>query len=147
MQAEVLPLADVTKVIQAAIAPVFLITGVSGMLSVLTNRLGRVIDRARTLEAELPHMPIDRQAATHDRLLTLSRRAKLIYWATTLCTTCALLVCAVIAVLFVGSKLGLHVATTVAVLFVSAMVSFFCGLLCFLREIFIATVSLRIGLR
>ena len=41
---------DIAHVIQAAIAPVFLLSGVAAMLGVLTNRLTRIVDRARALE-------------------------------------------------------------------------------------------------
>jgi len=43
----------IAHVIQLAIAPVFLISGVATLLSVLANRLGRIVDRARVLEAKL----------------------------------------------------------------------------------------------
>ena len=44
----------VAHVIQMAVAPVFLLTGVGAILTVLTNRLARIIDRARILEERLP---------------------------------------------------------------------------------------------
>jgi len=74
-----------------------------------------------------------------------SRRAKLIDFAITLCTTTALLVCTVIAALFVNAFLGFDTSVSVALLFIAAMSAFFLGLVWFLREIYVATVSLRIG--
>ena len=44
---------DIAHVIQIAIAPVFLLAGIGAFLNVMTNRLGRVVDRWRSLEAEL----------------------------------------------------------------------------------------------
>jgi Protein of unknown function (DUF2721) len=135
----------VAHAIQLAVAPVFLLSGIGAILAVMTNRLGRVIDRGRVLE--------DRLGAASPKLVTtlradlaiLSRRAKLISRAITLCTTTALLVCTVIAVLFLSAFLRFDAAIPVALLFVLAMASFFLGLLTFLREIYLATVSLRIG--
>jgi hypothetical protein len=135
----------VAHAIQLAVAPVFLLSGIGAILAVMTNRLGRVIDRGRVLE--------DRLGAASPKLVTtlradlaiLSRRAKLISRAITLCTTTALLVCTVIAVLFLSAFLRFDAAIPVALLFVLAMASFFLGLLTFLREIYVATVSLRIG--
>ena len=135
----------VAHAIQLAVAPVFLLSGIGAILAVMTNRLGRVIDRGRVLE--------DRLGAASPKLVTtlpadlaiLSRRAKLISRAITLCTTTALLVCTVIAVLFLSAFLRFDAAIPVALLFVAAMASFFLGLLTFLREIYLATVSLRIG--
>ena len=77
----------------------------------------------------------------------LSRRAKLIGRAITLCTTTALLVCTVIAVLFLSASLRFDTPISVALLFIAAMLCFFLDLLWFLREICLATMNLRIGPR
>jgi hypothetical protein len=136
--------AAVAHVISLAVAPVFLLSGIGAMLAVMTQRLARVIDRARVLEMRLEANP-GQAAVLHKQLATLSRRAKLVGRAITLCTTTALLVCAVIAILFLGASMGFDASTPVAILFVVAMLSFFIGLLIFLREILVATASLRIG--
>jgi hypothetical protein len=136
--------AAVAHVISLAVAPVFLLSGIGAMLAVMTQRLARVIDRARTLETRLEMHP-DQATALRKQLATLSRRAKLVGRAITLCTVTALLVCAVIAILFLGASLGFDASTPVAILFVLAMLAFFSGLLIFLREILVATASLRIG--
>ena len=137
----------VAHVIQLAVAPVFLLTGIGAMLSVMTSRLARVVDRARTLEREVPPGGTGAESEVISELSTLSRRAKLIGRSITLCTITALLICAVIAVLFLGAFLQVDTATTVALLFIAAMVAFFLGLLMFLREILLATATLRIGLQ
>jgi len=122
----------VAHVIQLAVAPVFLLTGIGAMLSVMTSRLARVVDRARTLEREVPPGGTGAESEVISELSTLSRRAKLIGRSITLCTITALLICAVIAVLFLGAFLQLDTATTVALLFIAAMVAFFAGLALFL---------------
>jgi uncharacterized protein DUF2721 len=137
-------LTAMAHVIQLSVAPVFLLSAIGAMLSVMASRLARVIDRARALEAEAETRP-SHAAPIHDRLATLSRRAKLVSRAITLCTITALLVCSVIVVLFLGAFLGFDTSFTVALLFVAAMIAFFLGLVFFLREVFVATASLRIG--
>lgn len=134
----------IAHVIQLAVAPVFLLSGIGAMLAVMTNRLARVVDRARTLESRLHGDPPDSKAI-HAELHTLSRRAKLVGRSITLCTVTALLVCAVIAVLFLGAFLDFDASISVALIFIAAMGAFFIGLLFFLREILLATASLRIG--
>ena len=136
--------AAVAHVISLAVAPVFLLSGIGAMLAVMTQRLARVIDRARRLEARLEQNPEEEQQLRKD-FRTLSHRAKLVGRAITLCTVTALLVCAVIAILFLGATMGFDASFPVAILFVVAMLSFFIGLLIFLREIMVATASLRIG--
>ena len=135
---------EVAHVIQLAVAPVFLLSGIGAMLAVMTNRLARVIDRARVLEALAVSRPEDADNS-RDELAMLFRRAKLASRAITFCTITALLVCAVIAILFLGAFFGYDVSVAIALLFVAAMATFFTGLLLFLLEILIATSNLRIG--
>jgi hypothetical protein len=135
----------VAHVIQLAVAPVFLLSGIGAILAVMTSRLGRIIDRARVLEERLDRAAPELLAALRADLTILSRRAKLISAAITLCTTTALLICTVIAVLFLSASLHFNATIPVTILFVAAMAIFFLGLVWFLREIYLATISLRIG--
>ncbi|HWI41192.1 MAG TPA: DUF2721 domain-containing protein [Verrucomicrobiae bacterium] len=135
---------DIAHIIQLSVAPVFLLTGVGTILNVMTNRLGRIIDRARRLEERLEGGHPDEEDIRRN-LDTLSLRAKLIGRAITLCTATALLVCMVIAVLFLGDFLNIEIPIVVAGLFILAMLLLVFGLVWFLREIFLATARLRIG--
>ena len=131
---------SVAHVIQLAVAPVFLLDGVGSLLGVLTSRLARVIDRFHALEqslvAESSPESMERAQATK---VSLARRARLIHWAITLCTVCDLLVCLVIAALFVGAELQVALPSTIAGLFIAAMLALIAGLVCFLREIALST--------
>lgn len=135
----------IAHVIQLSVAPVFLLSGVGAMLGVLTNRLVRIIDRARFLEGRLPTTNENERSEMHNHLALLSQRARLVNWAISLCTTCALLVCIVIVVLFLETFMSLHMPGLIALLFIAAMLVFIAGLLSFLREVYLATASLRIG--
>jgi hypothetical protein len=130
----------VAHVIQQAVAPVFLLTGVGAILSVLTNRLARVVDRFRSLNDSSE----DVRTAHKMEIETLSRRARLIHWAISLCTICALFICIVIAALFVGSEMGIDPSGTISILFIAAMLALISGLLCFLREIALATGKIEV---
>jgi len=142
---EISGIGSIAHVIQLSVAPVFLLTAICTLLTVTTNRLSRIIDRARHLEVKLENAPSARQAEIHTHLLTLSNRAKLINRAITLATAAALLVCTVIAILFLGDFLGFNITFPVAFLFILAMLLLVVALLSFLREIFVATANLRIG--
>ena len=126
----------VVHVIQLAVAPVFLLTGIGAILGVLVNRLGRVVDRFRALEKH--------DVAADAEMGILERRARLIHWAISLCTLGALLICIVIATLFVGASLGVDVSAVIAGLFILAMATLILGLLCFLREIYLATGGIHV---
>lgn len=130
----------VAHVIQQAVAPVFLLTGIGSILAVLTNRLGRAVDRFRRLN-ELEQIE---SAKYQDEMQTLSRRARWIHWAISLCTVSALCICLSIAAMFVGVEIGIDPSGTVSMLFVVAMMALITGLLCFLREITLATGVIEI---
>ena len=140
-------ISPIAHVIQWSVAPVFLLSGIGAILAVMTNRLGRIIDRARALEERLEHAPADRAASIEADLTALTQRARLIGPAITMCTATALLVCMVIAVLFLSAFLRFDASVPVALLFIAAMLAFSFGLLWFLREISVATRSLRIASR
>lgn len=130
----------VAHVIQQAVAPVFLLTGVGAILNVLSSRLGRVIDRFRVLEK----IADGERSAYTTEITNLLRRSRWIHWAITLCTVCALFICIVIAGLFIGSELGKDPSRMVAAFFIAAMLTLTAALLCFLREIALATGSINI---
>jgi len=139
---------SIGEVIRLAVAPVFLLSGVGIMLTVLTNRLARAVDRARLLEgraAQAPQQPVDADVAR--QLGVLARRARLLSKAITLLTVCALLVSMVVVMLFLAAFFEFGVVRTIAVLFIAAMIAFVAALLYFLREVFIATAAIRIGIR
>jgi hypothetical protein len=140
-----LAVSGVAHVIQLAVAPVFLIAGIAGMLGVLTNRLARIVERARRQEDRLSEAGEALNARLRQDLNVLLRRARLSHWAIGSCTICALLICLVVVVLFLGASLDLNVSAPIAALFITAMAAFITGLLCFLREIQLAISNLRIG--
>jgi hypothetical protein len=137
-------LGDVSHIIQLAIAPVFLLTGIGTNLMVLTNRLARIIDRSRVLEERWPDASQVEQGNYNSELETLHSRAHLINRAITLSTSSALLVCLVIAALFLGDALDLALAKFIASLFVLTMLTLIGSFIYLLREIFIATRTLSI---
>jgi hypothetical protein len=136
---------DIAHGIQLAVAPVFLLSGVGVTLTVLTNRLARIIDRARSLEGSLSAVAEPAAGPIRAELRVLSRRARLVHRAITLSTTCALLICVVIVALFAGVALGRDLSWLIVVLFIAGLCAFIGALVAFLLEIRAATASLRFG--
>ena len=135
----------IAHVIQLAVAPVFLLTGVAAILGVMANRLARIVDRARILELKLSDAQGEARTELEGRLRNLSRRAKLISHAIALCVSTAVLVCGVIIVLFLGEFLAFEATAPAAVLFICALLSFLLALIWLLREVFLATRTLKFG--
>jgi Na+/melibiose symporter-like transporter len=138
---------DISHVIQVAVAPVFLLMAVASVLGVLTNRLARIVDRARVLDRQAEAADDLELTHVHEDLAVLSRRARLVNGAITLAVLCALCVCGVIVMLFTGAVLEGDNSRPVALLFVVAMVCFIGALAAFLRETYLATAGLRFGKR
>jgi len=137
---------DIAHLIQTAIAPVFLLTGVASTLGVLTNRLSRIVDRARVLEQQLAGHPGE-AAALHGALQVLARRAHHINVAISLSTIAALLVALVVVTLFANAWLRSELGLLIALLFVGAMVCLSAAFISFFVEVRIAVASLRIGMQ
>ena len=135
---------DIAHLIQSALAPVFLLSGVAASLGVLTNRLSRIVDRARLLEARLAGHPSE-APQLHRALAVLARRAHYINVAISLATIAALLVALVVVTLFANAFLGSELALLIALLFVGAMVCLSAAYIAFFIEVRVAVAALRIG--
>ena len=102
---------NIGHAIQLAVAPVFLLAGVGALLAVLTNRLARIIDRVHFIERQLETVVSAEQREENARAtVSLARRARFIHWAISLCTTCDLLVCVVVAMIFISHELGVDLS-------------------------------------
>ncbi len=135
---------DVPQAIQLALAPVFLLTGIAGILNVMTGRLARIIDRGRVL-TETNRL---QDSALREFLLTelhsLELRRHQASTAITATTASALLVCMVVVVLFVESLINVPLRWLIGLLFTAATLLLVVGLALFLREVHVATRTVRI---
>ena len=135
---------QVAQIIQLAVAPVFLLAGVGAFLNVCAGRLARIIDRARDLEPRI----LASRGTEHDRLLgelrVLDRRMGLVSQAIFLSVLSALLICAVVVLLFAASLTGAHFGTAVAWLFIASMIAIGAGFAVFLVETRVGSRSVRI---
>lgn len=147
MDAQLVAQFPIAHVIQLALAPVFLLSGVGIFLTVLTNRLARIVDRARKVEAIASTAAAVNLPQHKEDLRILARRAQLINRAVTLSTISALLVALVVATLFLSAVLEVPLSGAIATMFILAMLSLIVGLVMFLREVFLAIKALRIGLQ
>lgn len=136
---------EIAHSVQLAVAPVFLLSAVGLIITVLTNRLARVIDRARKLEDSAPATAAADLRDRQEQLRVLGRRARLANRAITLSVICALLVSLVVVAIFLNQFIDVDLSTTAALLFILGMLSLIGALLLFLREVFLAIAALKIG--
>ena len=132
---------DITRIIQLAVAPVFLLTAIGTILSALNNRLGRIVDRRRVLEERLRKGDTEAEPPAKEdvrELELLARRISLIYHAIMLAIVCALFICLLVASAFLGVFVTVDIARLIGALFILAMFALIGSLWMLLREVFLA---------
>jgi len=137
---------DITRVIQLAIAPVFMLTAIASIINALLGRLGRAVDRRRAVEDQVGRAT-DQDPDAVAELLLLARRIQLVLWSIGFAVLSALLVCVLIGTAFLGAYTSLDLSRTVAILFVAAVFALTGSLLLFMREVFLAAISVQHNIR
>ena len=122
---------EIPSVIQMAVAPAFLLTGVGAILSVMTARLTRIVDRFRVLHEESKVLS-EYQKKELDLLIL---RGRWTHWAIALTTISALFICMLIAMIFISTEVSFNLDQFISVLFIMAMTALIFGLLSFLKEV------------
>jgi len=132
-------IADISRVIQLAVAPVFLLTAIATLVATLNNRLGRIVDRRRTLLERFAEQRSVEAAGTYQlELALLSRRVRLIYLAILAAVLGALFICLVVAGAFLAALISYDLSRLVAALFILSMLALVVALSLFLREVYLA---------
>ena len=134
---------EISGVIQLAIAPVFLLTAVGTMIAALNFRLGRAVDRRRSLERQLPRLSGEELAAARAELDTIAQRVHAVYLSILFAVFSALFVCVLIVGAFFGAFVRADLSTVIGSMFVIALLCLIASLLLFLREIFLAVSTPR----
>jgi hypothetical protein len=134
---------DITRAIQLAVAPVFLLTAIGTLINALMGRLGRAVDRRRKLDELLNAFEGETRASMERELAVLAKRIMLVLWAMAFAVLSALLVCLLIGTAFLGAFVALDLSQPVAGLFVLAILALTACLLAFLREVYLAAVADR----
>jgi CBS domain containing-hemolysin-like protein len=132
----------VSQLIQLAVAPVFLLAGVAGLLNVFTGRLSRIIDKVDKLDKyEEENILKDEKSILKitQRREFLTMRMKNTNLAILFATSTGLLVAMVIVTMFLSAIFDFKDFLFIAILFILAMICLIISLFLFLREIFYTT--------
>ena len=140
------PLHEIVPVLQVAIGPVILISGIGLLLLTMTNRLGRAIDRARLLKAELSQRTDEERAQALAQVAILYRRARVVRLSIILATLSALLASALIITLFVTALLHWEQGFFIGLIFIACMTALFASLVAFICDINLALHALKLEL-
>ncbi|HXI85172.1 MAG TPA: DUF2721 domain-containing protein [Verrucomicrobiae bacterium] len=143
---QALSVAQLIPVLQTAIGPTILISGVGLLLLTMTNRLARTIDRTRTLAREVP----DKSEPDHEKntgqLRVLWRRARLIRLSIALASLSALFAALLIIVLFVTALLQIENVWLICALFITCLICLIGSLIVFIHDINLALAALKFEL-
>ena len=137
----------IIPMLQVAIGPVILISGVGLLLLTMTNRLGRAIDRARQLKGELPKRSDEEREQVLAQVAIIYRRARMIRLSITLAALSALLAAALIIMLFLTALLHWESGLLPSVIFIGCMGSLFASLVAFIRDINLSLHALKLELK
>ncbi len=134
-------------VIQMAITPVIMLSGVGAFLLTLTNRMGRVVDRTRALAGQLQQCPpagaVADRSHLEEQLEILWRRAKLVRLAVTFAGISMLFSCLLVMAIFVDATRQ-EFGFGLVVIFVASILFLFTSLVAFLRDIWMSLWALRL---
>jgi hypothetical protein len=137
-------LSSLLPLIQLAITPVILISGMGALMITLTNRMARVVDRTRELAEAMPTATDDHRAHLEDQLQIMWRRSLMLRRAVT-CNGLSMLVsCFMIVAIFAVAKFELPLASVVLSLFVASIFFLGASLVDFLRDIFVSLHALKL---
>ena len=140
------PVRELIPVLQVAIGPVILISGVGLLLLTLTNRYGRTIDRSRQLVRELRELGDADRKRLEGQIEILYRRARLIRLSILLAGVSVLLASVLIIVLFLTALWKLEVGVLISLLFIACMVALSGSLVAFIRDINLSLGALKLEL-
>lgn len=131
-------------VIQTAITPVILLSGVGALMLTLTNRMGRIVDRTRILAGQLREAAEADRAHVESQLNIMWRRAKLVRVAVTFAGLSMLLSCLLVIGIFVDVMADDDFGLQLVVAFLASAMCLIASLAAFLRDIWMSLWALRL---
>ena len=134
---------SISEIMQTAVTPVFLLAGIGALLNVMTGRLGRIIDRLRYLQSFLERVNLEDKEIILMNRTRLILRTRFINTSIFFCTLSGLIVCIVIAALFVGGINQITLDSFISIAFILCMLSLILSLIFLICEILFATRTSR----
>lgn len=136
--------ADLVPILQTAIGPVILISGVGLLLLTMTNQFGRIINRTREFSSELRAGTAQEAGRLRAQLDILLTRAGVMRASIALAAISALLAACLIIALFAGAMTNNASAAPAVVLFVACLASLILSLLLFIYDVNLSLRALRL---
>jgi len=136
-------LSQLVPVLQTAIGPVILISGVGLLLLTLANRFGRAVDRTRQLLREMRDAPEAIRKRLAGQVANLYERARLIQRAIIFSTISVLFAAVLIITLFLTALMKGESVLVISMLFIGCLVSLIISLIAFIMDIRLSLQALK----
>ncbi len=137
--------AQLIRILSASIAPVIVISGVGLLLLSMTNRYGKLLDRARDLLRDMDGAgEVTRRGVLAEQLRILYRRARILRLAIILSSVSILFVALTVISLFAGQVLQAQVDYLSAPLFGCCLLALVGSLYLFIRDVSISLSALEL---
>jgi len=144
----ILSLAQLVPILQLSIGPVILISGVGLLLLTLTNRFGRMLDRARLLNRDLAAVPPSPDLGEiRTQIAILLLRAKILRLSITLGAITVLLAGVLMLLLFLGALMHLEIAAVIIGVYCAAILSLIGSVLAFIRDMNLSLKAVRLEVK
>jgi hypothetical protein len=128
--------------IQLSITPVILISGLGALVISMTTRMGRIVDRSRSLAGLVRQAKGEERAHIEHQLEIMFRRARLMRLAMTLVISSIFTSGSLIMLLFMGQVLGVAVANVILGVFMLSVMLMLAGMAAFIRDVFVSLQAL-----
>jgi hypothetical protein len=137
------PLDLIAHIIQVALTPIFLLSGIATLLNVFATRLGRVADRVEQIIKAMEEAGPDQSMELALQLSHLRRRSIALDTAVVLGAIAAASTCASVLTLFVGALRNATVASVLFTTFGVAIVGTISAIAAFAIEMLMAGSGVR----
>jgi hypothetical protein len=135
---------SILPIIQLSITPVILISGLGALCISLTNRMGRIVDRTRSLAGLMRQASDGDRKFLEEQLLIMFRRAKIMRFSMTMVTSSMFISGLLVVILFVSALSQIDLAVLILVLFATSMGCLLAGLAAFLRDLFVSLHAVQV---
>jgi hypothetical protein len=133
----------IAHIIQVALTPVFLLSGIATLLNVFATRLARVGDKVEAVTKALEGADDAETMALHAQLKTLHRRSVALDFAVILGAVAGAATCGAVLAMFVGALSEQAMASVLFGLFGLAVICALCAIVAFTVEMLLAGTGIR----
>lgn len=137
---------ELMRILQTAISPVALISGIGLLVLAMTNRFSHTTDRTRSIAKQIKIDP-DETSHLRPQIQILYVRLKIQLWAISFALASIFFISLLISALFIDYYAKANIQLVVVILFVLSLVSLVLSIIFFIRDMTLALRAIKEELR